>query len=60
MVEGRDRRPELGYKLALELKRKQEEQQDQDLPENGGDEDENTNGRDNGEEIVMNEELAID
>lgn len=28
MVEGRDRRPELGYKLALELKRKREEEKE--------------------------------
>lgn len=32
MVEGRDRRPELGYKLAVELKKKLEAL-DQDIPE---------------------------
>lgn len=56
MVEGRDRRPELGYKLALELKRKQEEQEEKDLRENGDNEDEKRNGKDDGEQVVMNEE----
>ncbi|KAG8228747.1 hypothetical protein J437_LFUL009669 [Ladona fulva] len=33
MVEGRDRRPELGYKLALELKKKEKQAKEEDAPE---------------------------